>query len=191
MSSVTGTVVDESGGAIGGAQITATDAAGAIRGRTMTSDAGSFTITGLTPGSYVVQAEKILFDPARGGTMHTKAVTYFASMILAPMALTAIVVAHAKLEKATPADGATVAAAPSNVELVFNEALDLKLTKIDVTGPSGKVELGPVHSTAAKSVMARVNAKLEDGKYTVSWQTAGDDGHVVKGEFSFTVKQAK
>jgi len=29
--------------------------------------------------------------------------------------------------------------------------------------------------------------KLPAGEYTVSWQTAGDDSHISKGEFSFTV----
>jgi methionine-rich copper-binding protein CopC len=38
------------------------------------------------------------------------------------------------------------------------------------------------------NVMAPIVGKMADGKYTVSWQTAGDDGHVQKGTFSFTLK---
>lgn len=106
-------------------------------------------------------------------------------------ALPAVVGAHTKLEKSIPANGAVLTAAPPSVELVFNEAPDVKLTKIEITGPSGKLELGPVHSMAKKSVMATINGKMADGPYHVAWQTAGDDGHVVKGEISFTVKQTK
>ena len=38
-----------------------------------------------------------------------------------------------------------------------------------------------------KSIVADVPA-LESGTYTVSWRAAGDDGHVQRGEFSFTVR---
>ena len=109
------------------------------------------------------------------------------SLAVVVFGLSMVAGAHTKLTKSIPADGATVAALAS-VELVFNEAADVKLTKIEVAGPSGKVELGPAHSMSPKSVMAIVTGKMEDGKYAVTWQTAGDDGHVVKGEFSFSVK---
>jgi methionine-rich copper-binding protein CopC len=99
--------------------------------------------------------------------------------------------AHAKLVKTAPADGSTVATVPANVELTFNEPLDVKVSKVELVGPSGKVELGPLHAMSAKSLMAPVTGKLSDGAYTVNWQTAGDDGHVQKGKFGFTLKQAK
>jgi methionine-rich copper-binding protein CopC len=41
------------------------------------------------------------------------------------------------------------------------------------------------------SLMASVGDAMPDGTYTVSWQSAGDDGHLQKGEFTFSVKQAK
>ena len=41
-----------------------------------------------------------------------------------------------------------------------------------------------------KSMMADLKAHLSDGNYVVSWQAAGDDGHVSKGEFKFSVKSA-
>jgi len=65
MAVLKGTIVDESGGAIVGAQITVTDSTGVVRGRAVTNDTGAFTASGLTPGQYVVNVEKALFDPAR------------------------------------------------------------------------------------------------------------------------------
>lgn len=102
--------------------------------------------------------------------------------------VTALVQAHTKLEKSEPAADSTVAAAPKSVQLFFNEALDQKVSKVEVTGPSGKVETGPVHSMADKDLMAAFPGALGNGKYTVNWQTAGKDGHVIKGAFSFTVQ---
>jgi copper resistance protein C len=107
---------------------------------------------------------------------------------VAALALSAWLQAHTKLEKSEPADGAVLAAAPKTVQLFFNEKPDMKVSKVEVTGPSGKVELGPAHSMAAKDIMAAFKGTLAAGKYTVSWQAAGDDGHVSKGEFAFTVK---
>lgn len=111
--------------------------------------------------------------------------------IAAVMTLSASVMAHTKLEKSEPADGATLATAPTMVQLFFNEKPDLKVSKVEVSGPSGKVELGPAHSMADKDIMAAIKGSLGNGKYTVSWQTAGKDGHVRKGTFSFTVQKAQ
>jgi methionine-rich copper-binding protein CopC len=109
---------------------------------------------------------------------------------LAVFALSAWAVqAHTKLEKSEPADGATLTKAPTSLQLFFNEKPDLKVSKVEMTGPSGKVELGPAHSMADKDIMAAIKGALGNGKYTVSWQAAGDDGHVQKGQFSFTVQQ--
>lgn len=38
-----------------------------------------------------------------------------------------------------------------------------------------------------KSIAASVDADMPNGTYTVAWQTAGGDGHVQKGEYSFSV----
>ena len=96
-----------------------------------------------------------------------------------------------KKKKTQPADGATVSVSPPQIELSFDEAVDLKVSKIEVTGPSGKVVVGPARLMGPKALVAKVTAAMPDAAYTVRWQTAAaDDGHVSKGEFKFTVKQA-
>ena len=100
---------------------------------------------------------------------------------------TALVQAHAKLEKTEPAANSTVPAAPKTVQLFFNEALDVAVTKLEIKGPSDKVKLVGTHSMG-KSIMANVEGAMTDGVYTVLWTTAGDDGHPQKGEFKFTLK---
>ena len=118
----------------------------------------------------------------------TSRFSYLLAFGLAVVALTALVQAHTKLEKSEPAAGAVVTAAPNQIQLWFNEKLDAAVSKIDLTSPSGKVDLGPPHVTTDKALMAGISGKLGDGTYTVAWQTAGDDGHLVKGDFTFTVK---
>jgi methionine-rich copper-binding protein CopC len=110
-------------------------------------------------------------------------------VVAAIFALSVWLVAHTKLEKSDPADGATVTTSPKWVQLFFSEKPDLKVSKVEVTGPSGKVELGAAHSMADKDLMAVIDRPLDNGKYTVAWQTAGKDGHVLKGSFSFTVRK--
>ena len=103
------------------------------------------------------------------------------------IATATLVQAHTKLEKSEPAANATVNKTPTSVQMWFNEAPDLKVTKVELAGAGGKVELGPAHSMGKNNVMAPIVGKMADGKYTVNWQTAGDDGHVEKGTFAFTL----
>ena len=109
---------------------------------------------------------------------------------VALIGLTALVQAHTKLEKSEPAAGAAVTAAPKQIQLWFNEKVDVAVSKIELTSPSGKVELGPAHAMGEKSLMSAIGGTLAGGTYTVAWQTAGNDGHVIKGNFTFTVKAA-
>src|SRR5262245_2747764 len=112
----------------------------------------------------------------------------FVSTLAAAFAVVAVLHAHMKVEKTEPAAGATLTAPPPHVQLFLSEKPDLKVTKVELVGASGKVELGPAHMMGDKALMTPINGKMADGKYTVNWQTAGDDGHVQKGTFAFTVK---
>jgi copper resistance protein C len=111
-----------------------------------------------------------------------------AAAALAAVALGVAVEAHAKLLRTAPADKATVTKAPTTLQLWFNEAIDVKLSKVELTGPAGKIALGVVHAMEPKQLMGPITGKMADGAYTVDWQTAGDDGHVQKGSFTFTLK---
>jgi methionine-rich copper-binding protein CopC len=113
------------------------------------------------------------------------------SIVLVLLAFAAVPRAHTKLQKTEPADGAVLSAAPQHVELWFDEKPDVSVSKIEVAGPSGNVDLAPTHSLSEKSLMAVVKGNIGDGKYIVTWQAAGDDGHVSKGTFSFTLKRSR
>lgn len=60
---VPGVVVDEVGGAIAGARITAHDANGTVVHATTADPNGAFSLSGLVPGTYTVLVEMNLFSP--------------------------------------------------------------------------------------------------------------------------------
>ena len=100
----------------------------------------------------------------------------------------ALLQAHMMVEKSEPAANAVLTAPPPHVQLFFSEAPDLKVSKIEIKGPSDKTKLVTLH-VMGKSLMAIVQGDMPDGAYTVQWQSAGDDGHVQKGELAFSVKR--
>jgi methionine-rich copper-binding protein CopC len=98
-----------------------------------------------------------------------------------------LTLAHNQLLKTEPAAHAALKTAPARVQFWFGEKPDMTITKITIKGPSGPVDVGPAHPVSEKVIAVDFKGKLPAGEYTVSWQTAGDDSHISKGAFSFTV----
>ena len=95
---------------------------------------------------------------------------------------------HTVLVKATPAIDGTVKAAPADLTLWFNERPDLSLSNIRLRAPDGTmIELGGVKAgTDSTALTVPVRGTMKPGKYMVLYRTAGDDGHVMRGSYSFT-----
>jgi methionine-rich copper-binding protein CopC len=74
----------------------------------------------------------------------------------------------------------------------FSERVDLAVTTIKVANAGGAViALSPLTrpDTAAKApILTDVVGAVPAGTYTVSWITAGHDGHPAKGKYEFVVK---
>jgi methionine-rich copper-binding protein CopC len=110
------------------------------------------------------------------------------TVVVLALASTTLLQAHMKLEKSEPAANAVLSKPASYVQVFFTEAPDLKVSKLDLKGPSAKTKLVQLH-VMDRSLMAMVEGDMPDGAYTVSWQAAGKDGHIQKGDFTFTVKR--
>ena len=97
--------------------------------------------------------------------------------------------AHAQLEKATPAVGATVSS-PSEIRLEFSEGVEPKFTKVSVTGPGGAVPLGAAKTEPSNQavLIVPISKPLSAGAYKVHWQAVSVDTHHTQGTFEFTVK---
>ncbi|SCG39296.1 copper resistance CopC family protein [Micromonospora halophytica] len=95
-------------------------------------------------------------------------------------------VAHNSLTGSNPADGARVAKAPARIELRFLSKPDPATTKITVVGPGGV----PAAGDAPSFTGSRVNVPFAAGpagEYTIGYQLASSDGHLVKGTVTFTL----
>ncbi len=64
VSGITGTVTDQSGAVVPGANVTVTNDATMVASRAVTSPVGAYTITDLIPGTYTVRVEKQGFEAA-------------------------------------------------------------------------------------------------------------------------------
>jgi methionine-rich copper-binding protein CopC len=105
--------------------------------------------------------------------------------VAAMMALPLAAFGHAKLLSTTPAANAQVST-PKTLTLSFNEPVRLAVLKLSSGGKDIPLTLDRGAPGAAQ-VSVPLPA-LGAGTYQVEWSALTvDDGHVVKGTFSFTV----
>lgn len=97
--------------------------------------------------------------------------------------------AHAFLDRASPAVGSTVHTVPIEVRLQYTEELEPAYSTAHVEDAAGATV-----STAdarvderAKSVLIVPLGPLKPGRYKVIWKVLSVDTHVTNGEFRFTV----
>lgn len=96
---------------------------------------------------------------------------------------------HFALSRSVPAADASVPS-PSEVRLWFTQVAQPGSVAIRlINGGGDAVPTGaptPAEDDGRVYHVA-VEGKLPAGPYRVSWRGIGDDGHVVRGDFSFTV----
>src|SRR5690606_16765489 len=97
--------------------------------------------------------------------------------------------AHLAVSKTLPADKATVTESPAQVQVWFTQQPSPRVSLLQMKGPAGDVELGETTiNRDDRSIAASVPTTLAPGRYEVSWRTAGDDGHVMRGTYTFSLK---
>jgi len=110
-------------------------------------------------------------------------------LLLGSVLMPQLALAHARLVKATPADGAALSQAPTVVVLAFNEAPELEFSKVSVVGPEGKVlvEQVPLQGGDRNSLKIPLSPPLAAGTYTVQYRILSVDGHLVEGKTAFSL----
>ena len=101
--------------------------------------------------------------------------------------------AHATVVATSPGDGQTVASAPHQVSVTFDEPVALQFGALRVFSPTGaRVDDGsPTHPAGhADEVAVDLGAGLKQGTYTVAWRVISADSHPVQGAFTFSIGQA-
>lgn len=101
-----------------------------------------------------------------------------------------LVHAHAQLLRSVPARRGVVPAAPARVRLWFNERIEPAFPRVAVHDErGGRVDLGDVRVGPEDPTELSVGLPpLAPGTYTVRYRVLSVDGHVIEGEFVFTVR---
>jgi methionine-rich copper-binding protein CopC len=119
--------------------------------------------------------------------LHT---AFIATVMAAATLASPFASAHATLKSSNPEAGATLAAAPKEITLTFNEKIEEAFSTITLSDSQGKeIAAEKAKVDAADPAIVHLAAPaLSSGSYTVTWAVAGHDGHRRKGDFKFTVK---
>ncbi len=93
---------------------------------------------------------------------------------------------HQAKSKTMPADGSVLEASPEHIAIKFGHEMTPESVVIStLAGDQIELNVGDVGKTHRVMVMV---PKLQSDDYTVDWRARGEDGHVMSGAFSFTVK---
>ena len=97
--------------------------------------------------------------------------------------------AHAALKSISPQDGSSLAAAPTQVVLTFNEPIGTSFATVTVTGAQGAVSSGRAVVDGV-TVTQALAPDLPNGRYTVAYRVVSEDAHPVADRTTFTVAAA-
>lgn len=114
-------------------------------------------------------------------------------MLLALASVAGAIRLHTELEDSDPAADAVLTTPPAAVTLSYTTEVQLALSSVTVTSasadgvPASAGELAYLVADRHDVLVLPLTAPLSSGSYTVSWRTAGPDGHPISGEFGFRV----
>ncbi len=97
--------------------------------------------------------------------------------------------AHAEFESSDPPAGSVLDTAPTSVTLTFSEPIEIGLGAVRLFDGFGRpVEVGVAEHPAGADNEVRIGLpSLADGSYVVDWKVVSDDGHPVRGAYTFQV----
>lgn len=97
---------------------------------------------------------------------------------------------HITLDASQPEDDQTVAGNVTEVRLFFSEAPLMRGASIRVVNSSRRlVRSSPpeADTTDPRQLAVQIEPALPEGRYVVQWRCIADDGHVMRGDFTFEV----
>ncbi|WP_294541672.1 copper homeostasis periplasmic binding protein CopC [uncultured Rhodoblastus sp.] len=118
---------------------------------------------------------------------------YFRTLVLAALACVfaaASASAHAFLDHAVPAVGATVSGSPGEIELVFTQDIVPAFSGAEIlVAGGGAVPSAKAAASAGNpaALRLRLGQALKSGVYIVNWHVVSVDTHRSSGSYKFTV----
>jgi copper resistance protein C len=107
--------------------------------------------------------------------------------MLLPLAAATGAQAHAVLRSISPADGAQLTQAPTQVVLTFDEPVSTTFATVTVTDAAGDSVVSGRTKADGATVTQALKGDLPSGKYSVAYRVVSDDGHPVSGKTTFTL----
>ncbi|WP_100404117.1 copper resistance CopC family protein [Bacillus sp. FJAT-42315] len=104
------------------------------------------------------------------------------------MAFSTTVSAHTGLQSSYPTEGEMVEGEVKEITMEFNTSIEKGslFTLFDEKGT--EIALEDIQIDKNK-LIGTTSESLTEGLYTVNWSIVGEDGHLIKGEYTFTVAQ--
>jgi copper resistance protein C len=113
-----------------------------------------------------------------------KTVLSFLLLFVIVLNLPSSVFAHSDLESATPAKGEKVTTDLEAVILTFSTKIE-SLSTMNLKNENEEIPLQI--SIEDNQMTGKMNNRLKNGNYTVEYKIIGVDGHVIEGNYSFSV----
>jgi hypothetical protein len=121
-------------------------------------------------------------------TSTRRAVGLLAGGLVAAFMIAGSASAHSFLVEATPSSKDHVATSPKTVKLRFGGGVEPKYSKLTVENAEGKVlGEGSIGVPEKPRELSMESPELSPGKYIVRYRVLSTDGHVVEGNYEFTV----
>jgi methionine-rich copper-binding protein CopC len=95
--------------------------------------------------------------------------------------------AHAVVVAAQPAVNSIVPPGEIEIRLDFNSRIDSKRSRLRLRRPDGVEVAVALAPDTAPGVLAGLAQVTETGRWTLHWQALSLDGHITRGEVSFSV----
>jgi methionine-rich copper-binding protein CopC len=95
--------------------------------------------------------------------------------------------AHAMLVHSTPADQAVVHNHQVDIALDYDSRIEASRCTVKLTDAAGKPVALQMEPSTKPSELSAVAHGLANGKYQIHWQVLASDGHITRGDITFTV----
>ena len=95
--------------------------------------------------------------------------------------------AHAMLVRSSPADQAVVHSHQVSIALSYDSRIETRRSTVKLTDAAGRPVPLQVEHSAKPSELNAVARGLANGKYQIHWQVLASDGHISRGDVTFTV----
>jgi copper resistance protein C len=109
------------------------------------------------------------------------------SLALLVLAGSPLAFAHAMLVHSSPANQAVVHSRRVSITLSYDSRIETRRSTVKLTDAAGKPVQLQVERSAKPSELNAVAHGLPNGKYQIHWQVLASDGHISRGDLTFTV----